>query len=759
MSPRHQMRELKVNNETTPRKKQSNVKSSKTPLAEKFNKMSFSSPSRNVHSSPLSGSDKENYRNEENIDKKQKLNEKPKGAEKRLPFGLSNQGNVMEDDNSSIASRTRTSNSRTPPRRQTTLSSQKRVYHLSDSDPDDKNYICKSSPKKNFSIATRSSPRLKVVQMMDSNDDQKKEEVVSIKSPRKMTLRNSPSRSTTPQRKQLSIEAFQSEEQESDDDFNDQHFELDEESDDCESSAESVDSAFSKASKKKKESRKKNTVETFEEEPETSKIELLLRPITKLELEVMEEDASRKAETRRKRENNPLMKVYPLFHTSALPDVLLKRETHCAAIENFIKHAVAQNSSVHNRSIYISGVPGTGKTACVTKVIQKLQLQKKPVFKFTYVYVNGLELVKPQHVFSEIYNNIYPSSRPVASKTARDKLSKIFRFNDSKRLPILLVVDELDMLCTKSQDVVYDIFDWASTEEARFSVIAIANTLDLPERVLKQRVSSRMGYTRLTFQPYNHEEIISILDHRVKNSEILCKKAFGFISRKVAAVSGDLRKALEFIRRSIEIAVDNDEDKLTMKHGYTRLTFEPYNHAEIICILDHRIKNSETLCKKAFGFISRKVAAVSGDLRKALEFIRRSIEIAVDNDEDKLTMKHVSFSTAAVKESLQSMPILFTKSLSSHQECLLRSIVQEIRATSLEELDFFLVYDCYHRNCLHMTLEPMEMSSITGLLSSLQRIGYIDIKCHGLVSRRISLKTSVDEIDYLLRQMKLSNEC
>uniref|UniRef100_A0AC35GST0 Uncharacterized protein n=1 Tax=Panagrolaimus sp. PS1159 TaxID=55785 RepID=A0AC35GST0_9BILA len=264
MSPRYQMRELKVNNETTPRKKQSNVKSSKTPLAEKFNKMSFSSPSRNVHSSPLSGSDKENYRNDENINKKQKLNDKPKGAKKRLPFGLSNQEYVTENDNSSIASRTRTS--RTPPRTQTTLSSpQKRVY-LSDSDPDDKNYVCKSSLKKKFSIATRSSPRLKVVPMMDSNDDQKKEEVVSIKSPRKMTLRNSPSRSTTPQRKQLSIEAFQSEEQESDDDFNDQHFELDEESDD---SAESVDSVFSKASKKKKESRKKNTIETFEEKPET----------------------------------------------------------------------------------------------------------------------------------------------------------------------------------------------------------------------------------------------------------------------------------------------------------------------------------------------------------------------------------------------------------------------------------------------------------------------------------------------------------
>ena len=56
----------------------------------------------------------------------------------------------------------------------------------------------------------------------------------------------------------------------------------------------------------------------------------------------------------------------------------------------------------------------------------------------------------------------------------------------------MLVIDELDMLCNKSQDVVYDLFDWAATEEARLSIIAIANTLDLPERVLKQRVSSRL---------------------------------------------------------------------------------------------------------------------------------------------------------------------------------------------------------------------------------------------------------------------------
>lgn len=50
----------------------------------------------------------------------------------------------------------------------------------------------------------------------------------------------------------------------------------------------------------------------------------------------------------------------------------------------------------------------------------------------------------------------------------------------------------MDLLCTKRQDVVYDIFNWSSNEESRVSVLAIANTLDLPERLLSRRVGSRL---------------------------------------------------------------------------------------------------------------------------------------------------------------------------------------------------------------------------------------------------------------------------
>uniref|UniRef100_A0A914Z6P3 Origin recognition complex subunit 1 n=1 Tax=Panagrolaimus superbus TaxID=310955 RepID=A0A914Z6P3_9BILA len=699
-----------LNELNTPKKKQ-NISKISTPLAVKFDKLSIKSPStrKGCAISPSNGSDKENYQNERivNVKKKQqKVN-----GRKRLPLEELNKDEILFAPRSNVDGDI----SVIPQKQPLSTFSSEQNHEKMDSEDES----CYSKPEISLTLRKNLRASEKPVAVEEKTESW----TIESKSPLKLILRRSSSRSKTPEIKKLlplkifglekeydsgdemlkkNYQGLEEEYDSGEEKFSNNLHGLEEEYDsgdddlkgiccygieqEYEESDDSDESSFLFGNRIAAPL-KTNTVETFKEEPDTAEINLLIKAVSTLELDVMQEDALADAEMKHKHERNPLMKIYPLFHTSALPDVLLKRENQCKEIEKFIKQAVASNSSVHNRTIYISGVPGTGKTACVTKVIQKVQSQKKPIIKFSYVYVNGLEMIKPEHVFVEIYKVLYPSSsssstRSISSKTAREKLSKLFTFDDSKRLPILLVIDELDMLCTKSQDVIYDIFDWASTSEARISVIAIANTLDLPERVLKQRVSSRMGYNRLIFEPYTFDEISHILEYRIKKSGVSFNKG-------------------------------------------------------------------------AFGFISRKVASVSGDLRKALEFIRRSIEIAVNKDSKTLELEHA---TAAVKEGLQSLPILFTKSLSLHQEFLLRAIIQEIRATSLEELDFFLLYECYRRNCLALVKEPMEMCAATALLSSLQTIGYIIVKSNGLISRRISLKISADEIEFLLKQMKITEE-
>ncbi len=45
---------------------------------------------------------------------------------------------------------------------------------------------------------------------------------------------------------------------------------------------------------------------------------------------------------------------------------------------------------------------------------------------------------------------------------------------------------------TRKQTVMYNIFDWPTRRSAKLTVLAIANTMDLPERIMMNRVASRL---------------------------------------------------------------------------------------------------------------------------------------------------------------------------------------------------------------------------------------------------------------------------
>jgi len=65
-----------------------------------------------------------------------------------------------------------------------------------------------------------------------------------------------------------------------------------------------------------------------------------------------------------------------------------------------------------------------------------------------------------------------------------------------------VIIDELDYLVNKSQNVLYQLVEWPGHPGAKLVTVGISNTFDLPDRLLS-RVQSRIGLTRLAFQPYN----------------------------------------------------------------------------------------------------------------------------------------------------------------------------------------------------------------------------------------------------------------
>lgn len=65
-----------------------------------------------------------------------------------------------------------------------------------------------------------------------------------------------------------------------------------------------------------------------------------------------------------------------------------------------------------------------------------------------------------------------------------------------------------------------------------------------------------LGLTRITFAGYDHGQLMKIIQSRLEGvpGGIVESDAVQFASRKVAAVSGDARRALDICRRAVELA-------------------------------------------------------------------------------------------------------------------------------------------------------------------------------------------------------------
>lgn len=89
-------------------------------------------------------------------------------------------------------------------------------------------------------------------------------------------------------------------------------------------------------------------------------------------------------------------------------------------------------------------------------------------------------------------------------------------------------------------------------------MISIANTQNLPE-LLQAKITSRIGNTRLVYEPYSSAQIQIILESRLRDIDIFSKKSIALVCKKVAQYTGDIRRALQVTKRAVEIAREQYE--------------------------------------------------------------------------------------------------------------------------------------------------------------------------------------------------------
>ncbi|KAL9233656.1 hypothetical protein vseg_008622 [Gypsophila vaccaria] len=241
---------------------------------------------------------------------------------------------------------------------------------------------------------------------------------------------------------------------------------------------------------------------------------------------------------------------------ATLPKSLPCRNKEMDEITSCIKDAICEDQCL-GRCLYIHGVPGTGKTMSVLAVMRNLksELESGSIKPYCFVEINGLKLASAENIYRVIYEAL--TGHRVGWKKALQLLNE--RFSEGKQIgkgenkPCILLIDELDLLVTRNQSVLYNILDWPTRPNSKLIVIGIANTMDLPEKLLP-RISSRMGIHRICFGPYTYQQLQEIIMSRLKGIDAFEKQAIEFASRKVAAISGDARRALEICRRAAEIA-------------------------------------------------------------------------------------------------------------------------------------------------------------------------------------------------------------
>lgn len=196
---------------------------------------------------------------------------------------------------------------------------------------------------------------------------------------------------------------------------------------------------------------------------------------------------------------------------------------------------------------------------------------------FDYVEMNGMKVGEPAQCYSILWQALTGES--IGGQLAIRRLMERFSSPHNHR-PCIVVLDELDLLLRRKQSVLYHFFEWSGWPHSHLIIVAIANTMDLPERYLSNRIASRLGLGRLYFKPYQHAQLQVIIEHTLTEwKHLFHPDAIEFCARKVSAVSGDARRAIGLARRAVDWIMTHEDGSSKKKKMMMKVTIEVVNRA------------------------------------------------------------------------------------------------------------------------------------------------------------------------------------
>jgi cell division control protein 6 len=250
-----------------------------------------------------------------------------------------------------------------------------------------------------------------------------------------------------------------------------------------------------------------------------------------------------------------------------VPDHLPHREEQ---IQQIAKILVPVLDETRGSNIFIYGKTGTGKTAVVKYVLNRLIRRSHEIGALVEnCYVNCRLVGTVYRVLLRLGESI-DIKIPFTGLATSEAFDRFEEALDHKGILLLVVLDEIDALVKIYGDnLIYELTRVNETlTQGKVSLICISNDL-LFKDLLDPRVLSSLGEEEVVFIPYCATELKDILLERAKisfNDGVLTDGALNLCSALAAAEHGDARRALDLLRVAGELTEREGLEKVTEEH-------------------------------------------------------------------------------------------------------------------------------------------------------------------------------------------------
>jgi cell division control protein 6 len=215
---------------------------------------------------------------------------------------------------------------------------------------------------------------------------------------------------------------------------------------------------------------------------------------------------------------------------------------------------IFKNFGGSQQNIFCYGFAGTGKTCLVRHLASLPREDTQEKIIYLNLSQNNTEL----QALGEI---LYQLKTPMRSRFIGEYYRAFKEIMEKHNLKILLILDEVDKLLSKSGDnLLYCMSD------SGISLILITNNVRCLDK-MEDRTKSRIGHRVIMFNPYNQGQMADILMKRAEiafTEEVLniknehdfpkIKGIVNYIASISAQEHGDIRKAIALLKNCGELA-------------------------------------------------------------------------------------------------------------------------------------------------------------------------------------------------------------